>query len=169
MSQLSHLSSLTLGIPAYGDCHIPWEYTERYPGIAHDMRLASNILKCVRRDRLRDVSVQFVLEPVASLGCCLSHGNPPAEACKRLEEELLAFPSCSVVVHDAAVDRRAGRTEFWSQVINNAFPKLKERGLFTFAHSTSDEFNPDLILGHRRLTERQPRRTYQTQSDMKHG
>ena len=132
MGQLSHLSSLTLGIPAYGDCYVPWEHTDTRPGMAHDMRLATKILECVRRDRLREVGVDVEMEPIAALGCCLSCGNRSSKACKALEDALLTFPSCRIILRDTIVDRRAGRAQFWSETINSAFPRLKERGLFTF-------------------------------------
>ena len=132
MSQLSHLSSLTLCIPSYGNSYIPWEHTDNDPGIAHDMRLATRILKCVRRDRLREVGVDVEMEPIAALGCCLSCGDRSSEACRALEDALMTFPSYSIVLRDTIVDRRAGRAQFWSEIINGAFPRLKERGLFTF-------------------------------------
>ena len=132
MSQLSHLSSLTLGIPAYGHCYVTWESADIHPGIAHDMRLATKILKCVRREHLTDVSVHLALEPVAALGCCLSCGDRSSKTCKALEDALMTFPSCSIVLCDTIRTRRAGRAQFWSETINSAFPRLKERGLFNF-------------------------------------
>ena len=132
MSQLSHLSSLTLCIPSYGNSYIPWEHTDNDPGIAHDMRLATRILKCVRRDRLREVGVDVKIETMAALGCCLSCGDRSSEACKALEDVLLTFPSCRIVLHDTIRNRRAGRAQFWSKTINGAFPRLNERGLFSF-------------------------------------
>ena len=132
MSHLSHLSSLRLSIPAYGNSYINWEYSDNGLGTAHNMHLATKILKCARREHLRDVSVHFALEPVAALGCCLSCGNRSSKTCKALEDVLLTFPSCRIVLHDTIRNRRAGRAQFWSKTINGAFPRLNERGLFSF-------------------------------------
>ena len=132
MSQLSHLSSLRLGILAYGSYCISWEHTDNDLSITHDMRLATKILKYVRREHLRDVCVDFELEAVAVLGCYLSCGDRSAEACKALEDTLLTFSSCRIVLGDLVKTRRAGRAQFWSKTINGGFPRLKERGLFNF-------------------------------------
>ena len=72
------------------------------------------------------------IETMAALGCCISCGDRSLEACKALEDALLTFPSCRIALRNTIVDRRAGRAQFWSKTINGAFPKLKERGLFTF-------------------------------------
>ncbi|KAI1784163.1 WD40-repeat-containing domain protein [Ganoderma leucocontextum] len=128
--RFSELSSLTLIVW----CIDWWEEPNDPQSAVQYVRSSTRILKHVGRARLRDVRVEFELQPIASLGCSLSEGGSSLEACTALEESLLTFPASQVQFHGPEFyrRRRAGRPEFWSPTITSAFPKLNERGLLTF-------------------------------------
>ena len=120
---VSRLSSLTLEIQPVTNT------LDDFSGL---LRTTTKILESVGRACLTDVRVEFKVDPIARFGHWLSGPEALLEACKALEDALLSFPNSCILVHDSVDHRRAGRAGFWSPIIQNAFPKLTERGLLTF-------------------------------------
>ncbi|KAI1783249.1 WD40 repeat-like protein [Ganoderma leucocontextum] len=139
MSGLSQLSSLTVVIPSMA---ISWEDEG---DLLRHICLAARIVESVKSVCAQDVRVEFKLDPIASLGCCLSSGGRSLEACKALEEALLTFFRPRILFHDAVTVRRTGRWDFWSATMKRAFPRLSERGFLSFPDPKS---NPSGSVGH---------------------
>ncbi|KAI1782618.1 WD40-repeat-containing domain protein [Ganoderma leucocontextum] len=132
MSRLSQLSSLTVVIPSMA---ISWEDEG---DLLRHICLAARIVESVKSVCAQDVRVEFKLDPIASLGCCLSSGGRSLEACKALEEALLTFLCPRILFHDAVTVRRTGRWDFWSATMKRAFQRLSERGFLSFPDPKSD-------------------------------
>ena len=135
LSGLSHLSSLTYVILGYN-----WEYRDdghiRDQTLVDDIRRATRILECISRTCLRNVRVAFEMDRIDSLARCISWSDAPLEPCKELERVLLTFPFFSVVFHATKVEHRGRRAEFWKREVKRAFPRLNERGLLVFPHTS---------------------------------
>lgn len=134
MSRLSQLESLTVSIPCR---RLPPEEPTGDYGLTQDIRCAIRIFKHVSRKYLRDVRMEFELDPLASLGTRLYWGGAPTlEACRALQEAVLTFPLHRIILrHNPIHAGRAGRAEFWSPTIKHAFQIVAERGLLTSVHS----------------------------------
>ncbi|KAI1789253.1 quinon protein alcohol dehydrogenase-like superfamily [Ganoderma leucocontextum] len=129
-TSLSQLSSLTLVIPQCMSMLAEPQNLDRV--VSQAIRGATKILERVERAHLRDVRVVFEVTSIGRLGFCLSPAGTSWEACRALEDALLAFPLCRILLQDSPRKRRAGRKEFWAPTIRRAFPRLSERGALTF-------------------------------------
>ncbi len=135
-SSLSQLSSLTLVLPKCATMTGERHALDR--AVYQAIHCATRILERIERAHLRDVRIIFQVAPIGRLGFCLSPAGTSREreACTALEDALLAFPLCCVLVLQGfRISRRAGRVEFWAPTIKRAFPKLTERGLLMFPSS----------------------------------
>lgn len=133
-TSLSKLSSLTLMIPQCGTL-IGEHYDLSDRAVSQAIRCATRILERVERSYLRDVQIIFEVNPIGRLGFCLSPAGTSWEACKALEDTLLAFPLPHVVLRSFLRKRRAGRVSFWAPTIKGAFPRLSAQGFLTFPSS----------------------------------
>ena len=109
-------------------------------GLSTTIRFATTLLEHVNRDRLMNVRVEFKANPLANLGASLSGASASSEACKQLEDALLAFPEAPVLVHEPMHKRRAGRAKLWSPIIRRAFPRVNDLGLLTLVKFTPCEW-----------------------------
>ena len=134
VGQLSQVTSLTL-VSSCG--RLPSADSDITSTISQDIRRAIQVLDCISRARLGNVQVEFELHRIANLGRSLSWGGPALEACGALEDLLLTFPYCRIILHVLAAGSRMERLEFWSPTIKRAFPKLNEHKLITFTRRTS--------------------------------
>ncbi|KAI1789274.1 WD40-repeat-containing domain protein [Ganoderma leucocontextum] len=146
--RLEQLSSLTLVIPYYGNFQRDHDPDRAFSQSIH---YAIKVLERVERTHRGDVRVrvEFKLHSsgIALLGTCLSRANAAAEACRALEESLLAFPLGRILCHSAVDQHRAGRAAFWSPAFERAFPKLSAGGLLALgtARAKTDTTDP---VGH---------------------
>ncbi len=128
---LSQLSSLQLVITG--------EWWRSDPDILQAICYTTRILEHVERARLSDVRVEFDLNAIANLGCCIFKDGPSLETCRSLEDALLNFKAPGRIIARPSVRYvRAGRTQFWFPTVKRAFPRLGERGLLTLMWSKSD-------------------------------
>ena len=107
------------------------------------MRHATRVFERIPRARLQDVQVEFELASIASLGTCLSWGDS-SEACEALEEVLLTFPSYRILCQAPVFRCIAGRADFWSPTIKQAFWRTEKRGLLVIPHSEL-KLNPSYV------------------------
>ena len=110
-------------------------------GVLQDIRGLTKVLEHVDRTHLAYVQVDFVSDSIAGLGCPLA--SEDIAPCKALEDILLTFPRCRVLLQDSILIRRAGRADFWSPIIKHAFPRLNEGGLLTLLCGA---LNPTVLL-----------------------
>ncbi len=125
MSWFSRLSSLTLVL-------LPARYSSQ--AFSGGIRSATRILEHTDRACVTDVRVIFQMDAIADFGSRLSGPDAPLEDCKLLEETLLTFTNSRILVNQAdnyICARRVGRANFWTPIIERAFPTLNEKGKLT--------------------------------------
>ena len=111
-----HISSANHDNPSNGVQQIRWA--------TKLLELAGGVLK------IGHAEVQINSATIACLGCSLSRGSSPLDACHALEAALLTFPACELQFGwPEPNQRRAGAPEFWSPIIASAFPRLNEQEL----------------------------------------
>ena len=129
MGSLPGLSSLMLVIRLPEQI----EYSHER-NIGSFIQYAHIILNSAHPSLLTNVEVEIKSGPISILGSCFSRNGASLEASKVLKKTLFAFPVGRILLHHAVRVHRAGRPEFWSQVIRRVLPTLNERGRLTFAH-----------------------------------
>lgn len=128
MRSLSQLSSLILQVTFLNN------NDDNVPKV---LQSCARIVEGSKRIHLQHVRVEFKSFTLSIFGSRLSFPGPSLDACKRLEEALLALPNSEsrILVHDSMENRRTGRCQFWSGTIKRAFPRLNKRGSLTFVSS----------------------------------